>query len=1160
MKVITEGLKKSGGYTTLLSAVESRRLPAVVTGLGHIHKAMYTSSILEQTGRYGVVLTRDESEALKLTEDLMALGISAAFYPTKEISLLPLQYGSREFEQQRLQVLAKLLNKEITCVVMSVEAATQYVMPPEVLQNHTLTIAIGKTLPVDDLPGVLVTAGYERCTQVEGPGQFAVRGGIWDIFPAASSYPIRFELWGDQVDTLAAFDLLSQRRTEELESVQITPATERIVENAGVLADKIVALAETLKSRSAAFKEYLLSEAAKIADGLISASDVYFALLYDRPGTIFEYLDNPLIWLSEAYGFKEKIHNASWQLEQDAMSEMEANRFGKQLLRHTMSWTDLARYLQDTGCVLMDTFARTEPDFRLRELISVQARQLPVWSGNQSVLQEDLADFTARKMMVLVLTGANSEIAKDLASSLTEEGIPAMYSPNPSEVNSRFVTVSCGTISAGAEFTDANIAIVTHGKIQGQKQGRRVRKNKGGLDLHSLSELKKGDYVVHATHGVAIFEGVQKVEIEDVQKDYLKLQYAKGAVLYVPVTQLDLVSKYMGVGDDGKIKLNSLGGQDWNRTKSRVRSAVRDIAADLIKLYSERMQSKGFAFSSDQEWQYDFERKFEYEETEDQLRCTEEIKQDMERPVPMDRLLCGDVGFGKTEVALRAAFKCISEGKQCAILVPTTILALQHYQTILSRFEGFPVTVEMLSRFRKPKEQSNILKKLKTGEVDIIVGTHRLLAQNIEFRDLGLFIIDEEQRFGVEQKEKLKQLTPNVDVLTLSATPIPRTLNMAMSGIRDMSIIEEAPQDRHPVQTYVLEHDLNILEDAMRRELRRGGQVYYLYNRVDGIAHVARQIQEKIPEARIAYAHGKMSEEELSDIWRQVMEQEIDILVCTTIIETGVDIPNVNTLIIEDADRFGLSQLHQIRGRVGRSSRRAFAYLTFHRGKELSETATKRLEAMREFTEFGSGFRIAMRDMEIRGVGNLLGAQQHGHMEAVGYDLYIKMLEDAVSEQKGVRNVKREDECLVDLPISAHIPSDYIEDMAARMEIYRRIADIRTMEDSVDVYDELIDRFGEPPEEVQGLVEVALLRNMAAELGIYEIKESPDAILLYTRELNTDLGMKMTKAMYGRVLISATSKPYIAVKGKPGMTQLDVLREALEAGQKKEDDSNESGE
>ena len=642
-----------------------------------------------------------------------------------------------------------------------------------------------------------------------------------------------------------------------------------------------------------------------------------------------------------------------------------------------------------------------------------------------------------------------------------------------------------------------------------------------------------------------MFDGINKLEVGKITKDYIKIKYAKGDVLYVPVTQLDLVSKYIGPHeDDGRtVKLNKIGGKDWEKTRNKVRAAVKDMADQLIALYSKRQNSPGYAFSPDIDMQSDFERRFEYDETSDQLRAIDEIKGDMEKPYPMDRLLCGDVGFGKTEVALRAAFKCAADGKQCAILVPTTILAYQHYRTILKRFDGFPGEIEMLSRFRTPKEQEKILKNLKRGSLDIIVGTHRLVSKDVKFKDLGLLIVDEEQRFGVAQKEKLKELFPTVDVLTLSATPIPRTLNMAMTGIRDMSVIEEAPQDRYPVQTYVIEHDMGILCEAMEKELRRGGQVYYLHNRVESIESTAAKIKEMMPSARIAVAHGRMGEEELSEIWRDLLEGDIDILVCTTIIETGVDVPNCNTLIIEDADRLGLAQLHQIRGRVGRSTRRASAYFTFKRGKELSEIANRRLSAIREYTEFGSGFKIAMRDLEIRGAGNVLGAQQHGHMEAVGYDMYLQLLGEAVEEEKGEKPISRKKECLIDMQIDAHIPDNYIKSIPQRLAVYRRIADIKNTEDAEDVKDELRDRFGEIPQSVQGLIDVSLLRNTAAAKGIYEIGQKGNSVILYVNDIDTNTVLNLSSMMRGRVSIMDYGKKHIAVKIADGQSPLDTLKE-----------------
>ena len=1146
MSIFTQSLKQSDTFRELLQAIGGGALPAAVTGLGHIHKVFYAHALAESTGRRLLFLTGDEAEAYRVAEDLQALGTGAMVYPAKEISLREAESASREYEQQRLGVLARLAEGEQGCVVACIDAAAQFTLPPDLLLECTIELRAGCPLPTADLPAELVRAGYERCAQIEGPGQFSVRGGIVDVYPAACPQPVRIELWGNTVDTVSYFDLTTQRRTDATDGVSIPPAAERLILDPAALADRMEQLAARPGGRSAAAREALRRDAARLrAGGRLPDSDKYLSLLYPDLASLFDYLPDALILLSELGKAKERLRAAEWQVEQEVESLLESGEICRELCHCQLDWHEMTRLLERRG-ILMDMFARTGNDLKLRTLISVTARQLPVWSGGLDLLCEDLSALRAQGTACAVLCGSEEKNAVTLAEDLTKAGIPALYAPSPAALTPRHVTVLCGGLSAGTEFPDAGFAVITHGRANARR--RRKKRNIGykGGEIHSLSELQPGDYVVHAAHGIGLYQGIHALTVQGVTKDYLKLQYDKGDTLYVPVTQLDLVSKYIGAGEETSVRLHRLGGQEWQKTKARVRTAVRDIAKELIALYAKRMAAPGFAFGPDEEWQYDFERRFEYEETDDQLRCAEEIKHDMERPVPMDRLLCGDVGFGKTEVALRAAFKCVSQGKQCVLLVPTTILALQHYNTLLKRFESFPVTIEMLSRFRTPKQQEQTIERLCRGEVDIVVGTHRMLSKDVKFHNLGLFIIDEEQRFGVAQKERIKELAPNVDVLTLSATPIPRTLNMAMSGIRDMSIIEEAPQDRHPVQTYVLEHDNGILADAIRRELRRGGQVYYLHNRVEDIERVAAGWQLRIPEARVGFAHGKMTEEELSEIWRQVMEQEIDLLICTTIIETGVDIPNVNTLIIENADHFGLSQLHQLRGRVGRSSRRAYAYLTFVRGKVLTEVSAKRLEAMREFTEFGAGFRIAMRDMEIRGAGNLLGAQQHGHMEAVGYDLYLRLLGEAVAEQKGAGPSQREAECLIDLPVPAHIPESYIAASDQRIEMYRRIADIRTHEDSLDVYDELLDRYGEPPAAVQGLIDVALLRSMAAEAGICEVRQQQDSLLLMQNTLHMEGGRRLTLGMPGRVLISAGKKPYFQVKIKPGLTQLDTLREALE--------------
>ncbi len=1147
MHIFTAGLQKMPAFSAVQKDIAAGRLPLAVTGLGHIHKALWIHAL--RGNRRALVLTADEAEATRLQEDLSALGERVLLLPSRELALRRVESTSREYEQMRLATLTTVAEGGYDCVVAATDAALQYTLPPTVLLERTIDITAGAPLPVPDIAAALTAAGYERTAQIEGAGQFAIRGGIVDVYPAAAPSPVRIELWGDTVDTVSYFDRLTQRRTTDLSGISIPPATEIMYDDPLELADKLEQLLKGLKGKGAAEQRaQLYPDVEMLRTGrLPAAMDKYIPLIYPQPACIFDYCEDCLVFASEIGKIRERSRTFHWQLQEDIKGLIQEGALCKGLTDLALPQDALQLLLQQKGAVLLDTFAGGLWDIRTRGLYNVTARQLPLWSGSIELLKEDLTDMLHRKVAPIVLCGNEEKNAQVLAEDLQKSGIPAIYAKAPEKPIVGQVLVMNGGLSAGAEFPDAGFAVITRGRVGGaRKTARRVRKEKGA-QIHSLSELTVGDYIVHNAHGIGIYEGVHRLELQGLIKDYIKIRYDKGDLLYVPVTQMDLVSKYIGTKEDVQLKLHRLGGQEWQKTKARVRTVVKDIAKQLIKLYGTRMATKGYAFPPDAEWQYDFERHFEYEETDDQLRCIEEIKSDMERPVPMDRLLCGDVGFGKTEVALRAAFKCVTESKLCVILVPTTILAFQHYNTILRRFEGFPVQVEMLSRFRTPKQQADILNRVQEGKVDILVGTHRMLSKDVKLPNLGLFIVDEEQRFGVAQKERIKELAPAVDVLTLSATPIPRTLNMAMSGVRDMSIIEEAPQDRRPVQTYVLEHDTGIILDAIRRELRRDGQVYYLHNRVDTITRCAASLQEHLPEARIAVAHGKMTEEQLSDIWRQVLEHEIDILVCTTIIETGIDVPNVNTLVIENADRFGLSQLHQLRGRVGRSSRRAYAYLTFRRGKELTDIATKRLETMRDFTEFGAGFKIAMRDMEIRGAGNMLGAQQHGHMEAVGYEMYLRLLSEAVNEQKGVPTAAEQVDCLIDLQISAHIPETYIADNAGRLEMYRRIADIRTMDDSLDVYDELIDRYGEPPTAVQGLIDVALLRNMAAALSIYEIKQQSDTLLLYQKTLNMEAGSRMTAALKGRVMISAGAKPYFAVKIKKGLTALDTLREALEA-------------
>ena len=1149
MNFLKAGMHKLPEYMQLRQAVESNALPAVATGLSGIHKATIINALVQDTNKTALLLAADEAEAQRICQDLTSMGLRSFIYPTRDFTFRNVESASREYEHQRIQVLSRILKHDCDVVVACMDAALQYTIPPNELEGRMIELKKGQTVSLEQVVQSLVRCGYVRAEQIDGTGQFAVRGGILDFFTPDAPYPVRIEFWGDEIDTIGLFDLESQRRTETVDAIMLAPSVEVLVDNPSELADKIEKHASSLRGKTAPkAKEILQMECDQLRNGRhFHCADKYITMLYDRTATLLDYfsLNDTLVFVSEFHKGKERIRTTQWQWAEDVKEYLEEGVLCRGLDTYSGDWIYIQSQLEKRSTVCLEAFVRGTYEVPVRTLLNITARQLSVWGGSIALLEEDLQAMQSSGLTCIVL-GGTEKTASNIATDLKEKGLSVVYMPDMSEIPDKGVIITTGTLSAGMEFPAAGFGIITHGRHTG-KAAAKKRKNKHAQELYSLSELTVGDYIVHASHGIGVFEGIHKINMQGVVKDYIKVRYAKKDTLYVPVTQLDLVSKYIGPREDATVKLSKLGGQDWQKTKARVRSAVKDMAKELIRLYAQRMQAKGHAFSPDTEWQRDFEAHFEFEETEDQLRCIKEIKHDMELSSPMDRLLCGDVGFGKTEVALRAAFKCVSDSCQCALLVPTTILAWQHYQNISKRMEGFPVRIELLSRFRTPKQQEDILKRLKRGEIDMIVGTHRLVSKDVQFHNLGLLIVDEEQRFGVAQKERLKDSYKNVDVLTLSATPIPRTLNMALSGIRDMSVIEEAPHDRHPVQTYVLEHDQGIICDAIRRELRRGGQAYYLHNNVESIERVAASLQNQIPEAKVGFAHGKMTESELSEIWRKLLEQEIDVLVCTTIIETGVDVPNVNTLIIENADCMGLSQLHQIRGRVGRSSRRAYAYFTFTRSKILTEVAQKRLSAIREFTEFGSGFKIAMRDLEIRGAGNILGGEQHGHMETVGYDLYLKLLGEAVKMEKGeLPSAPVDNECLVDMQVQAHIPERYIENLSQRLDIYRRIAGIKNQDDALDVLDELTDRFGKPPVSVQGLIDIALLRNMASQIGIFEVKQRDDYIMLYREPMNMEFLEPLIKILKGRVKLSAGNKPYVSVKVTGKETPLQTLKQVLE--------------
>ena len=1135
MKFLNDILNRDSDYLSLLKGIKNGRYPVACTGLSSVHKSAVISALLTDTNRKIAVITPDESSALEITNDLVSMNVNALNLPSRDYCIGDIKGYSKEYEHKRTDTLSKLLGGDFAVLTISLDSALQYTIPPAVLKASCFKLSSGDSITIDNLISSLLNSGYTRQEICDGVGTFSHRGGIVDIYPTTSTTPYRLEFWGDEIDTISPYDTETQRRGDSVDSIEITPACE-VLYNSNELLEKLEHLSSSKKLTDNQRKR-LNSDISALESGISINPDRYLPLIYPENNTIFEYLKDSLIILADSGNMKERFQSIELQTTADSENFLEE---GFLTFATAKLWLTKAEFFAFCeNAIIFENFPRSSYEIKIKDIINFNYKRSTAWSGDINILLDDI-NYAVKSGGSAVILAGEIRAAKTLTSALQEKGVNAVYTLEPS-AEKGVVTVTTGGLSSGFEIPSSHFILVTHRYIAGERK-RKKHYAKKGQEIGSLDQLKLGDYVVHEIHGIGVFDGINRITNDKVTKDYIKIKYAKSDVLYVPVTQLDLVSKYIGSANDGGIKINRLGGSEWQKTRKRVKAAVKDMAKQLTALYAKRMAIKGYAFSPDTDLQNDFERRFEYDETEDQLRCINEIKGDMEREVPMDRLLCGDVGFGKTEVALRAAFKCISEGKQCALLVPTTILAMQHYNTILRRFGEMPVNVKLLNRFVTPKQQQKVITDLKCGRVDMVVGTHRLISNDVKFKDLGLVIIDEEQRFGVAQKEKLKEEYPKVDILTLSATPIPRTLNMAMSGLRDMSTLDEAPGDRHPVQTYVLEHNLGIITDAINKEIRRGGQVYYLHNRVDTIDRCALKLKQKLPDVNFGVAHGKMTEQELSKVWQQLIEHEIDVLVCTTIIETGVDVPNANTLIIEEADKMGLSQLHQLRGRVGRSPRRAYAYFCFTQNKQLSDIASKRLEAIREFTEFGSGFKIAMRDLEIRGAGSILGGEQHGNMESVGYDMYLKLLSQAINEENGV-DIPEELPCTIDLNISAHIPENYITSLPARLGIYKRIAAIRTDDDASDVLDELCDRFGDPPKAVTGLIDIALLRSKALAANITEINAKGNNVILHITSILPDAMTKLSNVFGNRFSLNATDKPVYSIRLLKNQKISDFIKE-----------------
>ena len=1094
------------------SSLESLKLgeSVAITGIGQINRSHMIAGLHRDINRPLVILTQDEIAARRLQEELKCfLGETAPILPSRDLTLYDAAVVSRSWEQKRLRQLYNLAQGNTSLQILSWESLSMRTMPREVLLSAAFTLEVGIEYPLEDLIAKLIAAGYSRCGMVEGSGQFAVRGGIIDIFSPAADDPIRDGFFGDELDTMGYFDITTQRRTDNIESVTILPVGETQPSlhpsgMAGLCKDisSLIARQKRRRSPNESLISTLEKDLNKYENGLHNpASDRYMALIYPEMATAADYIpENALVVLCDHSNLHRAARNRCDEMGMQLDSLLQGGLVAGELCDYVAQWEDFCLTLRGKTCVYFDAFGGTSypEDCPPKQLFPMTAKQLPGYGGNLDTAASDLSHYQKQEFGSLVLCGSRHR-AEILQQMLRDKGlsaflcIPLTTMPKPGQI-----LLSDGTLPYGMEYPLSKLAVLTEGQLLARSA---PKKKAGKKKLNSFTDLSPGDLVVHENYGIGRFVAMEQIKVDNAVKDYIKIAYQGSDTLFVPATQLDMVSKYIGGGgEESNVKLNKIGSDAWQKTKARARKAAKDMAGELIKLYAARKRQPGFAFSADAPWQREFEDNFPYPETDDQLRCIADIKHDMESPTPMDRLLCGDVGFGKTEVALRAVMKAVMDGKQVAILVPTTVLAQQHYQTAVARFRGFPVNIDVLSRFRTPKMQQQTLRNLAAGNVDLIIGTHKLLQKSVTFKDLGLLIIDEEQRFGVSHKERLKEMSQGVDVLTLSATPIPRTLNMALSGLRDMSTIEEPPADRYPVQTFVMEHNNAVIDDAIRREVERGGQVYYLHNRTETIDQCASALKKRIPGLTVAVAHGQMGEEALGDVMQAMTEGEIQVLVCTTIIETGLDIPNANTLIIENADRFGLSQLHQLRGRVGRSTRHAYAYFTYKPDKNLTEIAEKRLSAIRDFAEFGSGFKIAMRDLEIRGAGNLLGAEQSGHMSSVGYDMYLKLLDEAVLEERG--DAPKQFDCTADLNVTANVEKAYVSRGEERMDLYRRMAAVRTPEDADDLLAEIVDRHGEPPKGVLNLIDIALLRAKAREVGIKDIKQKAGDVHFTLANLN----------------------------------------------------------
>jgi len=1150
------------------------------------------AGLAADTARPALIIAPSELRAKEIFADMSYFFRDACcYYPARDMIFYAADVKSVDITRQRLQVVERLAREnENPIVILSAEALLDRLVPPHIFATYRQGLAVGDRVKPDDLVRKLISMGYERTGLAEGAGQFALRGGILDIFPAVAQFvpaagekqalnlnpsqSLRIEFFDDEVDSIRVVDALSQRSTEKIESAMIYPIRE-LVFGPKRLQRARVRINEAAEAQQAALKEkgcikeaQTLAEVLELAfirwgDETAHGTEAFFPFFYEEECNLLDYLPAATtLFFDEPNPIALHMETVLAEYTDSIQHRLLAGRMLPEQAGVVLTWAQVLHRTAGFARVLLSSMTGALTEFDAAVAIPWRVRAASPLRNKPTELAEDLRALLAKYRRVVILAGTGRH-GRQLTDAMRELEIPTHFIGNlndeaatESGITERLVTVARGALSTGFECADMGLAVISSGDLFSQEKARRRtrRKIKNAEKINHFTDLRIGDHIVHDNHGIGVFRGIEQVINDGLARDYLKLEYADGGNLYVQTSQMDLVHKYIGGAQDAK--LNKLGGADWTKAKARARAAVEIMAADLIALYAKRQASRGHTFGEDTVWQAEFEGQFPYTETDDQVAAIEDVKRDMQSPKVMDRLLCGDVGYGKTEVAIRAAFKAVQDGKQVAYLVPTTILAQQHYQTFASRMKDYPVTVERLSRFQTKAEQQTALKNTLAGSADIVIGTHRLLSKDVKFKNLGLVIVDEEQRFGVGHKEKLKELATDVDVLTLTATPIPRTLHFSLTGIRDMSILDEPPEERQPIQTYVMESNNEFVRDAINRELARGGQVYYLHNRVRSIAEEAVRVANLVPQARVAFAHGQMSEHELENIMQDFVSGDVDVLVCTTIVETGLDIPNVNTIIIQNADFMGLSQLYQLRGRVGRSHRLAYAYLMYRRDKILREDAEKRLQTIREFTEFGAGFKIAMRDLEIRGAGNLLGQQQHGHMDAIGYDMYCKLLADAVAEARGDA-VPEPTETTIDISVDAYIADRFIPDEQQKLEIYKKIAMVNNRQDFFDVQEEIEDRFGNLPRAVSNLLEVALMKALARDIGVTAITQKGQNIVLTFRPdatVNVERLTTLVKKNPSRLLFTMAQSPYLTLKAhkneKPpedgGLARVKTIQSLLE--------------